>query len=45
MAEASAPLGAPPPPCPAGARLVQKMEWFTWPPPLNLMAVGRCVLV
>ena len=34
IASASAPLGSPPPPLPAGAMIVQNSEWLWWPPPL-----------
>lgn len=41
MACAIAPSGSPPA---SGAMLVQKMVWFKWPPPLNLIAGRRAFI-
>lgn len=36
------PEGSPPP---LGDRFCQKIEWFKWPPPLNLKAGARLITV
>ena len=36
------PLGTPPP---WGERLVQNIEWLTWPPPLNFIAGSNEIAV
>src|SRR5690606_13231594 len=41
IASASSPVGAPPPPLPAGAMIVQNREWLTCPPTLFRAAVRR----
>lgn len=42
---AAVPVGAPPPPAPAGARFSQKSVWLMWPPPLNLLQVEKAAVV
>src|SRR5882762_9344345 len=44
IAATNSPLGGSPPPLLVGARLVQKIEWLTWPPPLNLIAELRAII-